>query len=78
MDKQKALALLYGLVSQEPPSFEDLRSLFLGLPGVRSKEDKGGSVKGKVTQVSKAWLLCKPARSEGARQLLPCRHNSEY
>lgn len=57
MDKQKVLAQLYGLVSQDSPSFEDLRSLFLGLLGVRSKEAESGGVKGKVAQLSKAWLL---------------------
>lgn len=60
MDKQKVLALLYGLVSPDPPSFEDLRSLFLGLLGVTSKEAESGGVKGKVVQLSKAWLLWKP------------------
>lgn len=57
MDKQKALALLCGVVSQKPPAFEELCSLFLGLREVRAKEGKGSGVKGKVSQLSKAWLL---------------------
>lgn len=60
MDKQKALALLCGVVSQKPPAFEELCSLFLGLWEVRPKEGKGSRVKGKVRQLSKAWLLGKP------------------
>lgn len=68
MDKQKALALLCGVVSQEPPTSKDLCSLFLGLREVRAKEGKGSGVKGKVRQLSKAWLLRKPLlRSEGGK-----------
>lgn len=80
MDKQKALALLCGVVSQKPPVFEELCSLFLGLWEVRAKEGKGRRVKGKVRQLSKAWLLGKPLHcSEGwARQLLLCHDDLEY
>ncbi len=60
MDKQKALALLCAVVSQEPPAFENLCSLFQGLRDVRAKEYGGSEVKGKVRQLSKAWLLEKP------------------
>lgn len=68
MDKQKALALLCGVVSQEPPTFKDLCSLFLSLRKVRAKEGKGSGVKGKVRQLSKAWLLRKPLhRSSGGQ-----------
>lgn len=81
MDKQKALALLCAVVSQEPPAFENLCSLSLRLRDVRAKEDRGSGVKGKVRQLSKAWLLGKPPpRSEvgGKRQLLLCCDDSEY
>lgn len=80
MDKQKALALLCAVVSQESPAFENLCSLFLGLRDVRAKEDGGSEVKGKVRQLSKAWLLVKPPpHSEvGERQLLLCCDDSEY
>lgn len=60
MDKQKALALLCAVVSQESPAFENLCSLFQGLRDVRAKEYRGSEVKGKVRQLSKAWLLEKP------------------
>jgi len=52
MDKQKALVLLCGVVSQEPPTFKDLCSLFLALQEVRAKEGKGSRVKGKLSQLS--------------------------
>lgn len=60
MDKRKALALLCGVVSQEPTAFENLYSLFLGLREVRTKEDKGCGVKGKVRQLSKPCFLESP------------------
>lgn len=66
MDKQKALVLHCGVVSQEPPAFENLCLLFLGLQDVRTKEDRGSGVKGKVRQLFKAWRFWKaPALFRG-------------
>lgn len=83
MDKRKALALLCGVVSQEPTAFENLYSLFLGLREVRTKENKGCGVKGKVRQLSKPCFLESPSPFRWVlgwqgRQLLLCCDDSKY